>query len=54
MEYLHGHNGHRAASPDRQQVKRGPALGNIQRLTSASFMHDSVVTTATEPGNYTC
>ncbi|RSL77279.1 hypothetical protein CEP52_017728 [Fusarium oligoseptatum] len=48
MEHLHGPNGNRAASPDRQQVNRGPAPGNFQRLTSDSSMHDSVATTATE------
>lgn len=50
MEHLHGYDCCRAANPERQQVKRGTAFGNIRRLTPANFMQDSVVTVAAEPG----
>lgn len=51
MEHLYRPNGRRAASPCRQQVKRGPVTGNFQRLTSDSSMNDPVAITATEEGD---
>jgi hypothetical protein len=50
MEHLYRPNGRRAASPYRQQVKRGLVTGNFQRRMSDSSMHDPVGITATEEG----